>query len=218
MMKNPLTRPMRSGFTIIELMIVLVMASVLMLGGVWMAGQLFSAGLSEDEGKLATMVRYLRTQAALNGQTYRLVIDLDEHTYWGEVLPVAQNECDTFFLEPESDEEGAKGSNSQFDALEGIAGKETSNVDGGKPQKRSTHLPHVRFRGGITTSTGKQIEEGKLYVHFFPSGYVEHAFIYIGDEEEIHTIETLPLAGAVRVYDEKLDERTFERLEKEGNF
>jgi len=216
MNKNPFTRPLRAGFTVVELMIVLVMAGLLMFGGIWMAGQIFSAGLNEDEGKIATMVRYLRTQAALNGQTYRLVIDLDEHAYWGEVLPAAENECDGFFLESKTDEDGEKNSNSQFEALEGIAGKETS--ERGEKVKRTTQLPHVKFRGGITTSSGELIEEGKLYIHFFPSGYVEHAFIYIGDEEEIHTIETLPLAGAVRIYDEKLDERDFEKLEDDGEF
>ena len=47
-------------------------------------------------------------------------------------------------------------------------------------------------------------DEGQVEVNFFPSGYVERAYIYIGDDDTVHTIETKPLLGTAEVHREKL--------------
>ena len=66
---------------------------------------------------------------------------------------------------------------------------------------------------------------GKVYMHIFPTGYVEEAVIYLVDKDDLElpedemkiwTLKVDPLTGIVRVYDEKID--LPERIYDEDSF
>ena len=58
--------------------------------------------------------------------------------------------------------------------------------------------------GAITTHHSDVQEDGLVEINFFPAGYVEHSFIYLGEEEEVYTIESVPLMGTAEIHRERL--------------
>ena len=92
-------------------------------------------------------------------------------------------------------------------------------LDGGggevsaKPAVRERLLERHTLPKGVTVPrvmTGHQdeaTEEGTAEIYFFPSGYVEPAYIYLQRGEEIYTVETVPLKGSALVHHEELDSR-----------
>ncbi len=93
-----------------------------------------------------------------------------------------------------------------------LAGSGGEGATGAKPA-RERLLERFSLPKGVTfprVMTGHQdepTEEGKAEVYFFPSGYVEPAYIYMERDDEIYTIETVPLKGAAVVHREELDPR-----------
>ncbi len=95
----------------------------------------------------------------------------------------------------------------------------TSLLDGGagtaavKPANPERLLERFTLPKGVTiprVMTGHQdevTEEGKAEVYFFPSGYVEPAYIYLQRGDEIYTVETVPLKGSALVHAKELDPR-----------
>lgn len=82
---------------------------------------------------------------------------------------------------------------------------------GGEKRSRERLLERFTLPKGLVfprVMTGHQddpTEEGKAEVYFFPSGYVERAYIYLQRDDEIYTVETVPLKGAALVHREELD-------------
>ena len=99
------------------------------------------------------------------------------------------------------------------------AGSSTGLMDGGggtaavKPAARERLLERYALPKGVVflrVMTGHQdeaTEEGKAEIYFFPSGYVEPAYIYLQRSDEIYTVETVPLKGSALVHREELDPR-----------
>ena len=51
-----------------------------------------------------------------------------------------------------------------------------------------------------------EADDNIVYVHFFPGGYAERAFIYLSDgDDDWYTLEIEPLTGRVIVYDEEVE-------------
>jgi general secretion pathway protein H len=59
----------------------------------------------------------------------------------------------------------------------------------------------------MTAHQEERTEEGRGEIYFFPSGYVERAYIFLKRDEEVYTIETLPMKGVGIVHPEELDSR-----------
>jgi prepilin-type N-terminal cleavage/methylation domain-containing protein len=65
----------------------------------------------------------------------------------------------------------------------------------------------IRFPKVMTGHQDEPTEEGKAEVWFFPSGYVEPAYIYLQRDDETYTVETVPLRGSAVVHHVELDPR-----------
>ncbi len=103
------TRPRtgaQRGFTIVELMVVLViMAIAISLGAVALGG-LAGAKTKEGTGKLSTAIRYTYNLAAINNKVYALYLNLDENSYHAAPLKT-DNECDRVLLAIDGKDSGA---------------------------------------------------------------------------------------------------------------
>ena len=75
-----------SGFTLLELTVVLFIVGLLLVIVVPHLGDVGGARLEATAKRLAAVVRYLSGEAALQNRPYRLNYDLDKHTYWITVL------------------------------------------------------------------------------------------------------------------------------------
>jgi len=83
--------PTPSGFTLLELAIVLFIVGLLAVTVVPHFGNVGSARLETTAKRLAAVVRYLAGEAALQNRPYRLNYDLDKHSYWITTLVATQN-------------------------------------------------------------------------------------------------------------------------------
>lgn len=73
---------------------------------------------------------------------------------------------------------------------------------------RRNQLPDgISFKAVMTTHHNEPADEGQAEIYFFPSGYVERAYVYIERDEDIYTVETVPLRGIGVVHKEELNAR-----------
>jgi general secretion pathway protein H len=88
-----------SGFTLIELALVLFIVGLLVAIAIPRLGDLGSAQLDSGARRLAALARYLSGEAAFTSRLYRLHYDLDQHAYWVTVMSAASGEGD-FVADP----------------------------------------------------------------------------------------------------------------------
>lgn len=214
------TAGLTPGFTIVELLATIVIILVVAIAVTIGIANIQRADLPAQAGKIAAAVRYLYNLSVINNQSYRLVIDLKSGEYWGEELP-AESPCDVFLLDSEGDPREAAKIARQKDKKKGRGDREgdetpqSAAFEGVKDNlltKRSLEKK-LEFRGVITAHHSELQEEGQVEVNFFPSGYVEKAYIYLGSGDVVFTIETRPLLGSVRIHREELEPSTLFRRE-----
>lgn len=71
------------GFTLLELILVMVIIStVLAMASPSLRGFFSSRKINDAAGNIISLMRYARTQAISEGQTYRLNFDSDKGAYW----------------------------------------------------------------------------------------------------------------------------------------
>lgn len=75
-----------SGFTLLELALVLFIIGLLVTVLVPRLGGLNRARLETSAQRIAALVRYLNGEAAFSGRVYRIRYDLDQHRYAVQVL------------------------------------------------------------------------------------------------------------------------------------
>lgn len=223
------------GYTLLELMAVI---AVILVGGVAVVAGVASvrkASLSTSAARVAAAVRYLYDLSVLNNRPYRLVVDLEGRSFWGEPVEEA---CGGALLP--SEEERRFGLESRAVPVEGGGGGPRPSgtatepavpvgdgspgvggggepADGATPRRRIRPkenlltrqvLPEgISFRAVMTSHHDEPVEEGKAEVFFFPDGYAEKALIYLRKGEETITVETIPLKGIGVVHPEELDPR-----------
>ena len=192
-----------------------------------MAGTLLSVSLSSirwanlgtQSRRIKAMVRYLYEKSVLTNEVYSLTIDLDKGQYWGEVQH-STDPCHRYLLANE--EEKRQVDQTHYDEIE--RGKikdedeEGNQRDKGFARSRDlllkqTKLPEgLKFDGVLCQHFDGPVENGQVKIHFFPNGYVEHAFIYLAKGDDVYTIETLPLRGTAEISKERLEEADFDEV------
>src|SRR5665811_1527351 len=99
-----LRRASKSGFTLLEIMIVLVIVGL--ISGMSIRGlrSLAKSDLRASTSRLSGAMRYLFDRASATGKYHRLVIDVDQGRYWAEVSD------DRFYIprEPETEKSQKK--------------------------------------------------------------------------------------------------------------
>lgn len=206
------------GLTIIELAVVILLAVAMITASISMIGALLRADLRTDSEKIVASIRYLYNLSVLNNRAYRLVIDQSEGRYWGEEFDnLEDGPCGAFLLEADDAAKPKRRATSTGrradDETEAVAKSQNSftKVKNHLLRKRSISN-RVKFDGVLTEGQQDRIREGQVSIHFFPSGYVEHAFIYLSDgvqDGSVFTVETHPLLGSGKLYREELREGDF---------
>lgn len=240
-MSSPVRRRRRldAGYTLLEMAAVIGIVLVLSVAAVATVRSVRKADISTSAARLSASIRYLYDLAVLNNRPYRLVIDLNENAYWGELAETA--DCGDAALLPGEEErkfgvrgEGVASRGAGASAGQGTAGG-GARLDGGGSGDRPAgtlagaaeeaeeagpalrpkdnlltrrQLPKGIVFGMVMTShQDEPTEEGRGEVYFFPSGYVERAYISLKRDDDVYTIETVPLKGTGRVHNQELDPR-----------
>jgi prepilin-type N-terminal cleavage/methylation domain-containing protein len=84
------------GFTLIELMVVIVVLGVIMSLVIPRLGELGEANLKRSARHLTGMIRFLRDDAQAKKKVYRLRFDVQGGRYWAEVLDQTTNKTMEF--------------------------------------------------------------------------------------------------------------------------
>ncbi|MBI2091827.1 MAG: type II secretion system protein [Deltaproteobacteria bacterium] len=203
------------GFTLLEMMIVVVLVGFLAFLGANTIRGSFKSKSREISWRMASTIRYLYNSAITENKTYRLVFDFENNSYWAEstservllekgdaekkdekkdekkVSPEAKEDAETT-----SSDEKAEGSEkvTQISPTEPAFGP----VESALMETRA--LPNGIFIKDVYT--GKTAAtSGKAYIHFFPNGFAERAIInFRDDSDEKHvSIRINPFNGETDV-------------------
>lgn len=222
----------RAGFTLIELMVAIVLLAGVVGMAVPYVNSMFGVTVRESSRKLSGTLRYFFDRAAITGKTYRVAINLDRHAWWVEVND-SEKEALVYRDERER-EDGEKRQADLLEEMDrqrklaiGAASTLTvpladqvlatfSRVD--DAEAKPVILPDSVAVLGVWTPQYSEVQrpaeeppkdEAKdqvVYVHLFPGGYAERAFIYIGDgDEDVYTLEMEPLTGRVLIHNEEIE-------------
>ncbi len=185
------------GFTLIEMMAVLIVM-VLLLGMV-LPRLIRGVQLKLDStaSKLASLIRYLHNQAALENRMFRLVVDFEKREIHTEV-------AEQIVLLEET-----------RDAVRGKAPPLSSLGEGAEESPYSGYTSYltepIRLPKGIKieailiADSETEIRDGVTYLSFFPYGRTEQIIVRLADEsgDNMVSIEISPLTGRVTLFDSK---------------
>lgn len=184
------------GFTLIELLIVMSLIALLAGLAAPAVGSVTGANARKAAGELAGAMRYLYDTAALRHVTCRMALDLDARTWSSECTSAEAAIART----PDEDERdlarrfpGEK--NAELRRL--LARTEFGAFKDRLVDKRE--LPgHAAF-GKIHVEGRRDAEKGTVYVHFFPGGQAQRAFVPLADGDNRYTVVVEPFTGRARV-------------------
>ena len=222
----------QSGMSLMEVMVALALLVAMVGLAVPYLGSLMGVHVRENARKLGSTVQYLFDQAAMTGKTYRVAFNVDRHAWWVEVNTSDKDAL--VYKSPSDREEGEQSQAELMEELEraresGISAASKMSMpladvvlssferiqdDEIKP----VVLPDTVYLAGVWTPQYEDVQRPEAeppddetkdriaYVHLFPGGYAERAFIYLSDgDQDFYTLEVEPLTGRVRVHNEEIE-------------
>jgi general secretion pathway protein H len=220
-------RSSASGFTLLEIMVVLAVIALIMGSAVHGFRSLAKSDLRNSSAKMSGAVRFLFDRASTTGKNHRLVIDLDTGRYWAEVsddrfyIPhEAETQAQAVRREAEeaekdADEQKRRDELSGDSTLPSNSSFDMSKLDVGefRPKRarfaafKETALKPVavknsKIRSVYTPRLTDPVTTGRAYIYFFPLGQTEPAIITLSDPdgESIYSLVVHPITGRVRIY------------------
>ena len=76
----------RAGFTLVEIVVVMVLISLFMVFSVPLFSNIGTSSLGSSARRLSGTIKYLFNESALSGLEYRLIYDLDRGSYRAQIL------------------------------------------------------------------------------------------------------------------------------------
>ena len=201
----------KRGFTLIELMVTIMLIAVVM--GLVVSG--LNRGdqeVQQSADRLAATMRFLHDKAATEGSYIKLVLDLDEQSYWVE------SSRDPYLLSRPDEIAAETAEKEKTDVASKTSPESTllpAEVKPLKPKEptfsqvsdfllKATRLPDgVFFKDIYVEHLPSAAGTGKATIAFFPNGSVEEAIINLRDADDRfgYSLKTAPLLGRVDVTD-----------------
>lgn len=228
------------GFTLLELMVVLVLVVFVVGSSVRGFKSLAHSDLRSAASHMSGAIRYLFDRASATGRVHRLVIDLDEGKYWAEITD------DRFMMagQKETDETRAREAEQIAKEKEEDRLKEEAKQSAfGNPPSASQYRPEefrpkrakfsqfkelalkpVIIKGPkiasiYTPRLADLLSTGRAYIYFFPLGQTEAALVHLCDKEgeTFYTLVVHPLTGRVQIRDSYVKPDVVDQFDDEGN-
>jgi len=198
------------GMTLIELSFVAIMIVALTMIAIPSVTNITRADLRATASRLSATMRYAFDLATRKSASFRLVLDLDEQSYWLE-----------------STTEGFRLDREKEDVVRGVLAEREekrrffhkSAFDDGtvwQPKKRAAFsaaalplTPKIELPSGVgfkdvwVDHQTESVTAGRAFVYFFPTGITQQAVIHlVDDSDNVYTLWSEPLTGRVRIYPE----------------
>lgn len=184
---SPLRPIGKRGFTLIEILIVLALISMIMSVGMPAIRTVTQQQLSSTARRFIGLVKTIRNDAILLSTVHRLVINLEDQTWWVE----SQRKFELLDDTPLEDRGGGKDTPESNFTIATKFSKEPKPISAG-----------AKFQGVLTERDGL-INGGVVYIHFFPNGFTEQSIIYLarpGDDETVqYSLIIRPTGGRLNI-------------------
>jgi general secretion pathway protein H len=194
----------QAGFTMLEIMVVLVIVGLFITVG---GRRLVNPGteMKAQVRRFSTIVKKLRNRARLDNKTYRLVFD----------LPIDQDKQQSYWVEGTSksalllSEEQREDLEDDIEEVETKDGKKvTPDPQGFVPdssvvKQAPATLPRGLYFESIEIDGDpiEKVSEGRVYIYFFPQGYVQNSAIHLSNRDSLNwTLVIQGLTGRVGMH------------------
>lgn len=213
--------PSQEGMTLIEIIVVIFVVALAASGLGFSINAVTRTSLKSSTHKFAAAAKYAYNRAVSHGTTVRIVFDLPGNSFTIEEAHgrITLTRGSRFRKvhgvdEEDLDNEGAVDPWAIAKArlekpLEPVIGASPFGpIEGakGEPVKRFTKIElgkKVQVVRLIVPHEPEAKESGRGAVHFFPSGYTEHAVVHLSDGgDSVFSVEISPLTGRCKVRDE----------------
>lgn len=168
-----LAKSARSGFTLLEILLVVALLAGLASVVVPNIGNVVRVGVQSSVRRFSALIRYGYDQSVLTGKVHRIVLNLDTPQSW--------------FIE--AGEPGALPIDVTRQGLlaEGINERDRVTVEPGFQKVEGTQLEKipsgVRLLSVESWRIGKEpATKGKVSIYLFPGGFVDNATVYLAEE------------------------------------
>ncbi len=193
-----------AGFSLVEIMIVIVIIGFFVAYGARRISDR-TDNVKTQVRRFATITKKLRNRARLDNQTYRLVFD----------LPVERNKQQSYWIESTSKPALLLNQEQREELEEDLEDKETQDGKKYRPDPQGfaqdtrvlkeapATLPDGLFFDSIELMGDpiEKLSEGRIYIYFFPQGYVQGSAIHFTDRDKVNwTVVLEGLTGRVSVF------------------
>lgn len=197
------------GFTLIELIVVIVILAVLLGFTSSYINATFAVKNKQAARNLAQEIKKTYYLALVQAKTYRLVIDFEQNEYWVEQCMLKQNQL-TAPLDPKldsADQTDAKDTNQRDDQQDDQQDDQAKLYQGYECSQTSVEKisldDNLVFVAVINPLNEEIFEDDQFWLYFFPHGFNDSYQILIGPEKDIqkeHFVLSLgPFLGKVEI-------------------
>jgi len=215
------------GFTLFEIIVAIAIVGLIMGLVVSRMDSYLDLDMKKTSNKLAATIRYLYNKSVTDGTYIRLVLDLDERTYWVEATSDPTKISEDMDSGGDEDKKGtAKAQEKEKTPAEGEETDGTTKTEQQSPvNPEDTKLKYpkpqfgqmdsfllkpvkipdsVFFKDVFVEHLPSGVGGGKVAIYFFPNGYVEHAIVNLRNEDDdyYYSLETNPATGKVAIENE----------------
>ncbi len=192
-------RENRSGFTLIELMVVVALIALISVMALPSISSYFQVSLNSTTRELAATIREAYNSTLITGKLHRVAYDLKRGEYWVEIGP------NTAVLETKESRERAERRKRLRFGEKSDEKKSDFSLDKTVTSKKKALPRGVSFEDVVTEQTREpQTAEsaGVAYTHIFPNGLTEQSIVHLTDSSKHHSsLSVTPLLGRSDVYD-----------------
>jgi prepilin-type N-terminal cleavage/methylation domain-containing protein len=218
-MLRPAPSRSKSGFTLIEVIVVITIIAVVVTGATFGLGAITRTRLRSASFKVMSAARFAYSRALTQGTTTRLHFDFEKST-----MAVEETETPVTLATDEQLESETGGAVDPWDLAKSRLEKPLSPPPPSSPfgpitspsgavLERYTAQPlgeGISVHALITPHERAKRTEGEGAVYFFPGGLTEHAVIQLSDSSDaVYSVEIHPLTGNARIHNfayEPIDE------------
>lgn len=166
----------QSGFTLLELLIVVAILALVTIIAIPNISSTFRFSVKSAAREIATLVKETSNSAQISGRIHRIVYDLKKNQYWVE------STSETALLQSAESRKVEEDRRSIFDDKK----DEESDKKGFRQESLVTRnkrtLPiGVQFKDVVTEQSEEPIIEGLAYTHVFPQGLSEKTLVHLVD-------------------------------------
>lgn len=209
-MQRPVPNRANGGFTLIEVILVIVIIAIVMTGATFGLGAITRTRLRSSAFKVASAARFAYNRSLTQGTTTRLQFDLEKNTMAVEETDTPVTLATDEQLEADAGEAvdpwdlARSRLETPFNDVKPTSPFQPISNRNGEPLKQYAAQPigdGIVIHALVTPHETTSRTDGNGAIYFFPGGVTEHAVIQLSDSSEtVYSVEIHPLTGDARIH------------------